>query len=160
MSRALFFFGCLTSGRMLSVYQHRICLNNFTCRYTEIEARDHTCNSLPHSMLTLSQPVSALTLQHMGPWLRRQDRNSIPFLSLIPSSIRPSDSYKGMLTLNCSTTCESAWPRFCPVCSRCVQRDRSLQDVCVCEELSVLQNAVSKTSPQRPKPLCRQYITV
>ena len=49
--------GCLTSQQHASVSQGRICTDNFTCCYTEIEAADQTCY-LTQSQYTDTGPTS------------------------------------------------------------------------------------------------------
>ena len=53
----LLFVGCLTSQQQDSVYQERICSDNFTCCHTEIEAADQTFY-LTQSQCTGTEPTS------------------------------------------------------------------------------------------------------
>ena len=52
--------GCLTSQQYASVSQGQICSDKWMCCHTEIEVADQTFY-LTHSILTLGQPVPALT---------------------------------------------------------------------------------------------------
>ena len=51
------FVGCLTSQQHASVFQGRICTDNFTCCHTEIEAADQTFH-LTQSQYTDTGPTS------------------------------------------------------------------------------------------------------
>ena len=53
----LFVVGCLTSQQHASVFQGRICTDNFTCCHTEIEAADPTFH-LTQSQNTDTGPTS------------------------------------------------------------------------------------------------------
>ena len=56
----LLFVGCLTSQQQASVFQGRICLDNFTCCHTEIEVADQTFH-LTQSQYTDTGPTSHIT---------------------------------------------------------------------------------------------------
>ena len=56
----LFFVGCLTSQKHVSVSQGRICSDNFTCCYTEIEVADLTLH-LTQSQYNDTGPTSPST---------------------------------------------------------------------------------------------------
>ena len=55
-----FFLGCLTSQQHASVYQGRICSDNFTCCHAEIEVADRTFN-LTQSQYSDTGPTSPIT---------------------------------------------------------------------------------------------------
>ena len=62
------FVGCLTSQQHESVFQGRICSDNFTCYHTEIEVADQTFH-LTQSQHTDTGPTSPITDPVMpGAW--------------------------------------------------------------------------------------------
>ena len=60
MKKKQMFVGCLTSQQHASVFQGRICSDNFTCCHTETEVADQTFH-LTQSQYTDTEPTSPST---------------------------------------------------------------------------------------------------